>query len=156
MAERWANVGAQPPKISPSNLYCISRLADYAVIVKHVLDSYNATIPVYCLGGSYGGFLSAVLRYHYLPFPSQTINLQPSSWSIGWSMATYFGAVWLLLRLSWREQLTLRFGLNWYPIPLSIMVWIHLYHTCVLTTILSSQIRVVRRRFAAVSRRWQI
>lgn len=42
------------------------RLADYAVIVLHVKEMYNTSNPVFCFGGSYGGLLSALLRFVFL------------------------------------------------------------------------------------------
>ncbi len=41
----------------------LSSLADYAAIVKHVMEAYNTTGPAYSIGGSYGGMLSALLRF---------------------------------------------------------------------------------------------
>ena len=58
--------GKDSLQVDPSYLTIEQALADYAALIFHIKDKYEATgSPVIAFGGSYGGMLAAWLRAKY-------------------------------------------------------------------------------------------
>ena len=159
MAERWANVCAKPPKISSSNLYFVSIQAGWLCSHCKACPRFLQCHHPRLLSGRFLWRLP--LGCTQVPLPSLPLtNNQPTTFFLVHRMKygnIFWGSVASAAPILagtvdpeiWFKLVSDTFVNHGMNTPLSYL--------CVLTTcIFSSQIRVVRRRFAAVSRRWQI